>query len=274
MSSTRRAVAVPCGCLVLLLALVAGCARKDATSPVAASQAPPAPGAAAPAPPPVPDAGPGREVEGAKQLVAKLASVNKMEDLPPLLSNDTAATIGVAMGAMVLMVASMAEGFAGMAEGMAKGMGAKPGAASQAKAKRAAEEMKKTRLELEALFKRYDLDLTGSATGASPDLGKQTKLRGDGRRFLVAVLGMLDRLAKDPSSGMETSKEPGKMIVPATARYTVLGPGRVRIEAKDGEGKASTMEARVEEGGWRLHAPELSQVFQPTGPGGAVDSPR
>jgi hypothetical protein len=143
--------------------------------------------------------------------------------MAPCLTNESAAMMGTLMAMGQMMQYSLGPG---------------TGASARQKAEQA---------QFEALTRRYGLD---KAQNKGPESKEWRRFAAQGRRFLID----LDRLqAHSGKAGQMTQIR--KPVPPADAlRYTVLSPTRVALRDPK-RPKSPPMEARLEEGKWRLHLP-------------------
>jgi hypothetical protein len=214
---------------------------------------------------PVAAAVPGQEVASAKALMAKLEHIKSVNDLPPLLTNESAATMGTMLGTMLYMVAGMAESFNGMASGMAAGTTGQPGSKSKLdpEKEKALRTLKGLKVDTEAVCRRYGVDMQ-----AGPGTAPSAQLKANGRAFLADVLALVDKMPKQstgngPGVAMSPKSLPAGQLaaIVSKMRYRVVGRGRVIITATDKHGKKQEIEARIEDGGWRLHLADLGQLM-------------
>ena len=174
--------------------------------------------------------GDAKALAGAKQLVRSLTEVDGIGDMAELMTNDTAAMMGMGiLGMLGMMTQSLADG---------------DGATALIK-------------DLEAIAKRYGLSPPGSDAPPSFD-----RVRKQGRAFLKEVAKLMAKTAAsqgesgpDPFSGM--GKKIYKDLEDVT--YTVVDSEHVRIER---EGQPVKMEARLVDGKWRLHQPGAEKMGQ------------
>jgi hypothetical protein len=240
-------------------------------SPVRAQQADPAPAT----PPPVrsaaaePGAMPafqrGDEVAGARWAVARLLRAKTLPELADCLSNETAGALGLAVVMPIAVGAGMAE---------------------EAKAQlKPTDVAAKTLAEYRALMNRYQmLDKLGEM---SEDPKVLDRLLGQqGRRFLVDVDAMLERLGKaaqlsgDISQGTDTRgviagqfKTMAVAAPPSSLVYRVLGPRRVAI-AHPRRPREFPTEARFDADKWRIHVRQDDEAPVAKPQGRATARPR
>lgn len=224
-------------------------------------------------PSPVPAGLPGHEVASAKALLTRLGTMQRLDQLPPLLTNDSAATMGVMFGGFVYLMTTFGDMAAGMAEGAANAAGQPAGGLDPAKAK-GLQQLKAMQGEIEGIFRTYGLDFQSLPTGGIPP-----GLRANGRSMLSDVLHVLDRLPSKPGAG----PGPNGLRMPAVsaarmrselkrARYTVVGRSRVRITGVDKAGKKQSLEACIEDGGWRLSIGDLAKMTGAPGSAPGADA--
>lgn len=192
---------------------------------------------------------PGTEVASAKQLVARLGQCKSLSDFSQMFSNETAAYFGFMVGVSMAMVSAMAESFAKMGEEMAKQAGGPP-PRKDPKQEAELRQMRKMGSTIEGIFKRYGMD-EKSMAGAKANGQLPQAVRANGRRFLGEVAIVMDSMPGKRSNGgiqFDKSKMPPH---PDKLRYKVVSPTRVVIH--DPEKPKEKLEARVEDGAWRLH---------------------
>lgn len=147
------------------------------------------------------------------------------------------------------MVSAMAESFAKMGEEMAKQAGGPP-PRKDPKQEAELRQMRKMGSTIEGIFKRYGMD-EKSMAGAKANGQLPQAVRANGRRFLGEVAIVMDSMPGKRSNGgiqFDKSKMPPH---PDKLRYKVVSPTRVVIH--DPEKPKEKLEARVEDGAWRLH---------------------
>jgi hypothetical protein len=164
---------------------------------------------------------PGREIRDVEKMLAGLERVKDMRGLVDALTNESAASLG-------LFVAAFAGVGAGLAEEMAGSDDKPPEPATQ------------IARDLEALVKRYGIDDAEDHESAVKRLGSR------GRQFFRDVLAIVPPDAKDKDRDDKTP-----VPDPSRVRYEVIGPTRVDIIPLDEPEKR--VEARWEDGRWRLH---------------------
>lgn len=234
---------------------------------------------------------PAAPVDEAKKLVLSLTEIKSPSQLGQVMTNETAGGMGLAMGAVVMMMSSMGDTFGKMADAMATGMsqavdasmgkpgakpGAKPAAKPGAKAKpgsaskpaakpkpkptaaqlKASEEMKKLKqlsADLQKVFTKYGIDM--KSPEKAPTAEQRAHLVASGREFLAEIGGLLERLP-----GQKPTMTPSKEDLHFDKlQFTEKSPTLVEITNPD-QPKES-MEARLVDGKWLLHIPEVAKVL-------------
>jgi hypothetical protein len=163
-----------------------------------------------------------KQVAGAKAAVKRMSQAKTPAQMAQCLTNESAAMMGTILVIPLMMQHSLPD----------------TGASSRQK--------KAERARFEALLKRYGLD---KAQNKGPESKEWRRFAAQGRRFLVEVDGFLARSGKGGQW-----KKTRRRLLPTRFRYTVLGPTRVAIRDPK-KPKDPPMQARLEEGQWRLHLP-------------------
>ena len=178
-----------------------------------------------------------KALAGAKQLLRSLTKVDGLAAMAELMSNDTAAATGWGIWALLSFPNISSTG-------------------SLAPNK-----------ELEAFAKRYGLNPPPAALMPGTSSFEGDLIRKEGRAFLKDVAKLWAKMSAglpegglDPFSGW--GEEMGERESPALS-YTVINSKRVRVELP---GNPNPLEARLEDGKWRLHQPggyeELKERMQ------------
>ena len=178
----------------------------------------------------------GDPVAGAKGAVGRLLRVRSMADMAPCLTNESAAMFGTMLTLPIAMATGMAD----------------VGPANDPATRRA----KAAKKDLDALMKRYGVP-GGGPGGAQMGPGSKEwkRFARQGRRFLVdvdALLTRLDRSGVMKGGAGQFRRDPKAPTSPEALRYRMLGPTRVAIRDPR-DPKAQPMEARYEDGLWRIH---------------------
>jgi hypothetical protein len=165
----------------------------------------------------------GDAVAGARAVVRRMGQARTIAQMAPCLTNESAAMMGTMIAIGQMMQYSLAPG---------------TGASARQKAEQA---------QFETLIRRYGLD---KAQNKGPESKEWKRFAAQGRRFLID----LDRL--QARSGKASQRTQTRRPVPSAdaLRYTVLSPTRVALRDPR-RTKSPPMEARLEEGKWRLHLP-------------------
>jgi hypothetical protein len=200
---------------------------------------------------------PGDPVAGAKGLIQKLIGMKKPTEMGEVFTNDSAA----AMGLMMTM-------FVGMASAMGD-MGG-PGGAKSTKPN----PLKSIGADLEKILPKYGLN-----KNMNPGSKPPAQLTKNGRKFLTEMMGLVERIpgSKGQTQGFMKNKDAPKS--PDELNYTVVSPTRVKMTPKKKvAGKDETLEARFEDGKWRIHMGTIDELMKkmqqgmggppPGGPGG------
>lgn len=244
-------------------------------------------------------------VAEARKLVRRVTSMKSLKELPPLFTNETAAGMGIMLGAMVVMTGAMAEAMAGAADSMADAMGQALGPASGGPAaepgndavgdgivgeettppaapkpapkparkpaqdpKGAAQmaRLKKLTAEIEQVFRKHGVPMEGP----NKPLTQQERARviRSGRALLADVVRVMEKLpdaAGGPDKGMLMTR---KDIRADKLKYRQISSTRVQII--DPSSPKTRTEARLEGGAWRLHMTDAVRVLDGKGLQGAL----
>lgn len=230
-------------------------------------------------------------VDEAKRLVLSLTEMKDVSQMSQVLTNETAGGMGLAMGAVVMMMSSMGDTFGKMAETMATEMGkametgmgkpgakpspktsaktgakAKPGAAkkpaakpapkptaAQLKAKAEMQKLKQLSTDLQTVFTKYGLDLKNPEK--APSAEQRAHLIASGRAFLADIAVLLNRLPGQKPSVTPTKED----LHFDKLQFVEKSPTLVEITNPDQP--KETMEARLVDGKWLIHIPEVAKVL-------------
>jgi len=198
----------------------------------------------------------------ARKLVKRMAAIKGPSELPPLLTNETAAGMGVMFGAILGMTGAMAEAMTGMAEGMAEDMGgakAKPRPDPKQAAKMA--QLKAISTDVKGVFRKYGLD---ASQQAPPSQAQRKRIVASGRALLTDVLRILDRMPDSKGKGGKDLGFNTRQIRPERISYRQLSATRVLIT--DPDNPKEKIEARLEGAVWRVHIPSAAQILDGKGP--------
>ena len=227
-------------------------------------------------------------VTEARKLVRKVASVKNQTKLPPLLTNETAAGMGVLLGAMVAMTGAMADAMSNAVEGIADAMGRamdpqtgdtmgdavgdgiegeRPQPPRTAQKPRGTD--KKTpgaarvatlSADIERVFRRHGVPTDNSNNALTAQ--QRARIVRSGRALLADVLLILEKLPESKGGGSK-ALEISKDLRPERLRYRRISATRVQII--DPRDPKARIEARFESGAWRLHMAEAVQVLDGKG---------
>jgi hypothetical protein len=177
----------------------------------------------------------GSEVAGAKEAVARVRRAKSLAELAACLTNESAATMGLALAAGV----SMQVDFSSMGA-------AAPGASVQAR---------RAKADLDALLRRYGLGRSSTRIVTMlEDPQALARFAPKGRPFLTDLDRVIRRLQ---SAGLVSGNLVRKAATPPAPQaltYRVLSPTRVAVRDPS-KTRPSRMEARFEDGQWRVHLP-------------------
>lgn len=202
-----------------------------------------------------------RPVSEARKLVERAGSVKKLNQLPPLFTNETAVGMAVMFGTLTFMQSALVEGMEtmveGMAEGMAEGLSGEPGAAVERaprdpQATADAEKLKAASGKFKAILQKYGM--------SSPDLEREptpaerARFIANGRKMFTEVVNLIEGL---PGSSEDMPLKFDKSVQ-AKLRYRQISAKRVSMI---NPGKPNEkIEARLEDGAWRIHINELADM--------------
>jgi hypothetical protein len=165
-----------------------------------------------------------KQIPGAKAAVRRMSQAKTPGQMAQCLTNESAAIMGAMIAMPLMMQYSMPNA----------------GASNVPRHKKAEQ------ARFEAVLKRYGLD---KAQNKGPESKEWRRFAAQGRHFLTEIDGFLARSGK---SGRWTKNKMAPS--PDALRYTVLDPARVAIRNPK-KPKDSPMQARFEDGRWRLHLP-------------------
>ena len=165
----------------------------------------------------------GSAVAGAKTLVLRIGQAKTGAQFAECLTNESAAMLGTLL-TMPMM--------------MQNGLGGNKGASAHQKAEQA---------QMQALIRRYGLD---KVQNKGPESKEWLHFASQGRRFLVE----LDQLQVRNGQAGIAKQSKSSIPSPDALRYTALSPTRVSLQDPK-QPKAPPMQARLEDGQWRLALP-------------------
>ncbi len=213
----------------------------------------------------------------ARKLVRKLVTVKSPAELPPLLTNETAAGMGVVFGAMLGMTGAMADAMTGAVEGMADALGDAMGSQPQDPMGDAigdgivGEHPKKPRppkkatgtspfssvmSDVERVFRKHGVPTDNSTRSLTP--AQRARIARSGRALLTDVIRIMEKLPESKGGGSKGIM-PNKDIRPEKLKYRQISATRVQII--DPSSPKARLEARVENGAWRLHMQDAVAVL-------------
>lgn len=186
-------------------------------------------------------------VQGAREALTRARQAKNLSEMNNSLTNESAATLGFGL----VLADSMMSGLATTMTDALTPEGAKPKAAAGEEASEKAFQAK-----VEALLKRYSLDeKTFKGAGESETL--PPTLIAHGHQFLADAIVLSDGYEKSHTTSKSGRTLGGQMggsalPMPGACDFRVLSPSRVQIVPR--ANPKSTLEARLEDGQWRLDA--------------------
>lgn len=192
--------------------------------------------------------------EGPKYAIQRLLQAKGIYDMAPALTNESAGMMGIMLSGLYYAVVGLAKSMSQGFDQMAKEMGAKP--TQQPKETPQMAEFKREKAQFDKLMKKYKIDMKAGKMD-------ETFIKKNGRKFLTEVGLFLERTSTKKTTGtsedryIKMVKEMDKMT------FTALEPGRVKIVHRDYP--KEPLEARYEDGAWRLHLPIDDSVLKKKG---------
>ncbi len=197
----------------------------------------------------------GQEVAEVKAMISEMKNIKDIRAMSEFFTNESAAALGMVMMIPVAMMASFEE----MGGQMATEMGKLGGGQAQAPKPSTGPKIK---AELEATMKKYGL----SDKTQPNDKQAMAALSSRGREFFSDMTGLLEKMDKNGKGKSGFDMSGSKAPKPEDATYEVLSPTRVKVTPKNPKEKMmEKMEARFEDGRWRLHFGGFEELMEKSG---------
>ena len=240
-------------------------------------------------------------VAEARKLVRRLANSKSMKELPPLVTNETAAGMGILLGGMLILTGTMADAMTEAVEGMADAIGqgldpatgsdngsgavgdgivgeetgtkptdqpnpptaSRPTSGARLDPKAAAQRARVKALtqQVERVFAKHGVPAKKPDTPLTPQ--ERRRIVASGRALLADVIRIMEQAPQSQGKSGQGGFTLRQDIPLNKLKYRQIS--RTRVQITDPSSPRTQIEARLEGGAWRLHMNDAVSVLDGKG---------